>query len=104
MRETFSVKPKSGIVKPQPEPVRPDGAHPPPTLRPGWRLTPPDDSGKWFAVAYCVGPADGWDLFWSDDREDPCNGTRGGEIDWPFGDDDWANRRDFEAIGFVYES
>lgn len=72
--------------------------------RDDWELAPPDDSGKWFAVAYCIGGPDGWDLFWSDDSEDPCaDGSQ--QIPWPFEDkgdnfESAAFEEDFEAAGF----
>jgi hypothetical protein len=79
--------------------------HPKPTVRPDFKLTPPDDSGTWEPYAYNVGPGDGWDLRWiPKDCEDPGMLPFEHEIPWPFGDDDFAGISDFEALGFRAES
>lgn len=65
---------------------------------------PPGEGCK--PYAYCVGSEDGWDLYWATPQQDD-EGERwdyeDGVIDWPFGNKDYAHRKDFEALGFHYK-
>ena len=92
--------PLSGVTRESAPVATPPRA--PPTVRPGWKMPkPPRDGCK--PYAYIIGGEDGVDLFWATDEQIESGDCGGGydQIDWPFGDDDYATREDFRALGFL---
>jgi hypothetical protein len=72
-----------------------------PPVREGWTMPEAPQPGA-IAVAHCVGPEDGWDLYWATPeqvRDEP--GERVADIPWPFDQDVYAGQADFDRLGFV---
>lgn len=64
------------------------------TVRPDWKMPEPPPGGPWHPVAIYV--FNDWVLCWTGEHgeEGPYMGDA-----WPFVED-WANRYDFESLGF----